>query len=222
LTLSTAVNAAIRSLAWWLLRALDVMRASFLIGLSTVAALGLVSPTALAQRAPKQPEPTAAESSAPPPPFEVGASVAFLGGGNVVAWAFGADASYRFAPALGVGAYYQRLTGEPYSSDYCSNEGKCFDIANRAGALLTLHPLPSALIDPWVALQVGAIYLDPSSYEQPDDAYKQGWGLDFSATLGAEVHIASFGVGPFAQLITPLAAHAPTVGGLGVRLSGRF
>ena len=138
-------------------------------------ALGAALLAALPARAEPAVYDRATPASDPSPHgVEVAARGAAGSGTGVLYLLAGADVTYRVVPAFGFGAYSE-LGSVADRYEPCGAIG-CAKTFGRAGGRIELHLAPSAALDPWVAGEAGASWLESDGRTKtlPDAALSIG------------------------------------------------
>jgi hypothetical protein len=131
-----------------------LLRLAPLVAAPLLVALPLRAEPAVRDSAASEPEPA-------PHGLEVAARGAAGSGTGVLYMLAGGDVTYRVVPAFGFGAYADfGSVADRYEP--CGGIG-CARSFGRAGGRIELHLSPSAALDPWVAGEVGAAWVDAES-----------------------------------------------------------
>ncbi|MDI1446997.1 hypothetical protein [Polyangium sp. 6x1] len=149
-------------------------------------------------------------------------TVGYLGYGGAYL-SMGVSGYYRPHRNVGVGGYFDgSFTGDALGGDACFyDDYGCSRGMFRAGAAARFDVLPSYVVDPWVGVEAGAVWLRSNGIDEAHSLRVVG---DLEADLGIDVRVPYVSFGPYGLVSAALGADGVTFGrvGVGFRVAARF
>jgi hypothetical protein len=135
----------------------------------------------------------------------------------------GVSGYYRPHPNVGLGGYFDgSVAGESMETDACFyDDYGCARGMYRAGAAARFDVLPRFVVDPWVGVEIGAVWLRSGGI---DDAHSLRVVGDLEADLGIDVRVPHVSFGPYGLVSMALREEGAELGrvGVGLRVAARF